>query len=177
MASKPQRPLTVMLIEEYRESVDSQRTVFEFKNIGDKPHGHWDYKICLTESEFPDAVAPSLEMRSRAIGMAQDTYDKWLQLREMGSPLARAAGPVLDVTLKERGNTHGRWRDQASRTFAIKSVMHTAEQWNSLTPGQQEALDMIAVKIGRILEGDPSFKDHWHDIGGYAKLEEDCCPE
>ena len=29
---------------------------------------------------------------------------------------------------------------------------------------------MIAHKIGRILAGNPDFKDHWDDIAGYAVL-------
>jgi hypothetical protein len=35
-----------------------------------------------------------------------------------------------------------------------------------------EALDMIAVKISRILTGDPNYSDNWHDIQGFAKLVE-----
>ena len=39
-----------------------------------------------------------------------------------------------------------------------------------LAPDQMLALDMIAVKISRILSGNPSHKDSWVDIAGYAKL-------
>ena len=35
---------------------------------------------------------------------------------------------------------------------------------------QVEALEMIAHKIGRIINGDHSYSDSWHDIAGYAKL-------
>ena len=35
---------------------------------------------------------------------------------------------------------------------------------------QLEALDMIAHKIARIINGDPDYADSWHDIAGYAKL-------
>jgi hypothetical protein len=31
---------------------------------------------------------------------------------------------------------------------------------------------MIAVKLARILCGDPDFHDHWQDVIGYAKLTE-----
>jgi hypothetical protein len=37
---------------------------------------------------------------------------------------------------------------------------------------QREALDMIAHKIGRILNGDPNYADSWHDLEGYARLVE-----
>lgn len=33
----------------------------------------------------------------------------------------------------------------------------------------------IADKIARILNGDPEYRDNWHDIAGYAKLAEDRC--
>jgi hypothetical protein len=34
----------------------------------------------------------------------------------------------------------------------------------------REALEMVAHKIGRILNGDPKYHDSWHDIIGYTKL-------
>jgi len=40
----------------------------------------------------------------------------------------------------------------------------------ALTNQQKESLEMILLKCGRILSGDPSFADHWDDIAGYAKL-------
>jgi hypothetical protein len=36
---------------------------------------------------------------------------------------------------------------------------------------------MIAVKLARILCGDPDFQDHWLDVIGYAKLAEKAEPE
>jgi hypothetical protein len=35
---------------------------------------------------------------------------------------------------------------------------------------QREALDMIAHKIARIINGDPDYADSWVDIAGYATL-------
>lgn len=34
----------------------------------------------------------------------------------------------------------------------------------------KEALEMIQTKVGRILTGDPTHRDSWHDIAGYAVL-------
>jgi hypothetical protein len=34
----------------------------------------------------------------------------------------------------------------------------------------REALEIDAHKIGRILAGDPDFRDHWLDRAGYATL-------
>ena len=38
---------------------------------------------------------------------------------------------------------------------------------------QREALEMIASKLARILNGDNNYADSYHDIGGYSKLVED----
>jgi hypothetical protein len=48
--------------------------------------------------------------------------------------------------------------------------MHATEQWQDLAPDQREALEMIQHKVARILNGDPSYHDSWHDIAGYATL-------
>ena len=48
--------------------------------------------------------------------------------------------------------------------------MHEMPAWRYLEFFQAQSLDAIADKIGRILAGNPDFKDHWHDIQGYAVL-------
>jgi hypothetical protein len=55
------------------------------------------------------------------------------------------------------------------------TVWESYKNWKTLTPVQREGLHMFLRKIGRILVGDPDFKDHWDDIGGYAKLVSDRC--
>jgi len=82
--------------------------------------------------------------------------------------------------LNERGKTHGPYELHAGITQQIKSVMRLQHQngyacWAKLEETQRESLDMIAHKIGRILAGDPDFRDHWDDIAGYAKLVADKC--
>jgi hypothetical protein len=37
----------------------------------------------------------------------------------------------------------------------------------------KDKLAVLAHKVGRILNGDPEYKDSWHDIIGYTKLVED----
>lgn len=74
--------------------------------------------------------------------------------------------------LKTRGYTHGDFTFNSEVTQNIKFAMKD-NNWSKLPPFQKEALEMIAHKIGRILCGDPNFKDHWDDIAGYAKLVSD----
>jgi hypothetical protein len=39
----------------------------------------------------------------------------------------------------------------------------------------KEALDMIALKLSRILSGQANFKDHWLDLSGYSLLAAEAC--
>ena len=79
-------------------------------------------------------------------------------------------------TLAERGTRYGSFEGHAHITQQLKLTMRAHKSgtgWVSLTHSQTEALEMIAHKIGRILNGDPNYADSWHDIAGYAKLVED----
>lgn len=79
-----------------------------------------------------------------------------------------------DITqvLEERGSRYGAFISHAMITQLLKGTMNTYLTQNNKTlmPDQQEALDMIFHKIGRILNGDPNYADSWVDIAGYAKL-------
>ena len=81
--------------------------------------------------------------------------------REMSSP---------EALTTERGKTHGDWFEQSLLQNLIKADMHGAPRWHLLTASQKEALDMIAVKVSRIVSGNPAEPDHWDDIMGYALL-------
>lgn len=79
---------------------------------------------------------------------------------------------AVDQTLVERGNRYGDFKDHAEVTQNIKRAMETGRNWADLCPAHKESLEMIAHKIGRILNGDPYYGDSWHDIAGYARLAE-----
>jgi len=80
--------------------------------------------------------------------------------------------------LKERGKRYGEFKDHAWYSQQLKNVMRTeTDRWEKLFDPQREALEMIAHKIGRILNGDPNYKDNWTDIAGYATLVADLCPD
>ena len=77
---------------------------------------------------------------------------------------------VVETTLEERGKRYGKFSGHASIAQSLKHVMRMYSGWSNLNSSQQEALEMIAHKIGRILNGDPNYADSWHDIAGYATL-------
>lgn len=80
--------------------------------------------------------------------------------------------PSIDETLAERGSRYGDFADHASVTQGIKNAMAQSENWGNMDDDQQECLEMIAHKIGRILNGDPNYVDSWTDIIGYTRLVE-----
>ena len=79
----------------------------------------------------------------------------------------------IEQTLSERAARYGDFLGHAAITQGLKITMQNAKNWDRLHPDQQEALEMIAHKIGRILNGDPDYADSWHDIAGYARLVEE----
>lgn len=78
----------------------------------------------------------------------------------------------IDDTLKERGNRYGEFKEHARITQNIKRSMADSPNWETLSDDKKECLEMIAHKLGRILNGDPEYDDSWHDIIGYTRLVE-----
>lgn len=78
----------------------------------------------------------------------------------------------ISQTLEERGKRYGEFIGHAEVTMDLKRAIyrHQALRKQILQDDQQEALDMICHKIGRILNGDPNYADSWRDIAGYALL-------
>lgn len=69
----------------------------------------------------------------------------------------------------ERHATHGDFKLNAQISQELKQVI---AKWDTkgLSAPHREALEMICLKMSRILSGRADFKDHWDDIGGYARL-------
>ena len=82
---------------------------------------------------------------------------------------------TITQTLTDRGNRYGPFIGHAEVTQRLKRVMaeELAKRGKALADDQWEALEMIAHKIGRIINGDPDYDDSWVDITGYAKLVSD----
>ena len=78
----------------------------------------------------------------------------------------------INATLDEREERYGAFSEHARLSQGIKRVMVTGRRWDALTDSQKEALEMVAHKIARVLNGDPGYADNWHDMAGYATLVE-----
>lgn len=81
----------------------------------------------------------------------------------------------ITATLEQRGSRYGLFKDHAEVTQTLKAIIRSkmGEKWDNLCDDQREALEMIAHKLGRIINGDPDYADSWVDIAGYAKLVSD----
>lgn len=82
----------------------------------------------------------------------------------------------IHVLLEERGGLQGKGKygpfvDNAMIAQELKYVMHRSPNWEKrLKAVHREVLDLIAMKISRILSGDPDYVDNWDDIAGYCIL-------
>ena len=76
----------------------------------------------------------------------------------------------IDKVLTERGNRYGAFKDGANIMQQLKAVMRSTDGWERLTDSQKEALEMIQHKIGRVLNGDPTYVDNFIYISGYSQL-------
>jgi len=76
----------------------------------------------------------------------------------------------IEATLTERANRYGAFSEHARITQALKRAMVDSPNWSALPDDMKEALEMVQHKVGRILNGDPTYQDSWVDIEGYTHL-------
>lgn len=144
----------------------------------------WRRKAAAGEMPAP-ADEPPRSGNSVAADSLPRTTDPHERL-EFNLSAAQEQTPLLDKyfgvqeTLQERGSRYGDFTDNAVISQHLKQVLQhdghdVREGWLRCSAVQREALEMIAQKIARILNGDPNYKDNWHDIQGYARLAEERC--
>lgn len=138
----------------------------------------WSFKLANDEQDLNDCIgAPEADVK-RGGFIPNTTFvgDLNPEPSIMGVPLRKIDGaetvtyPGIDKLITERGSRYGKFKDGAKIMQELKFVMREVDGWHNLTPSQREALDMIQHKIGRILNGDPTYDDSWKDIAGYATL-------
>lgn len=90
----------------------------------------------------------------------------------------RSAPAIFDTTdpaatTAARGSSHGSFYDNGRISQQLKDYFRAQAGYQRLTFVQAEALDNIAIKISRILSGNPAhpaYVDNFDDIAGYAHL-------
>ena len=123
----------------------------------------------------PRVVAPHKVMRvtkQQADTIKELTKTPLNPVEKVLNSRSNADEDPLGKLLDQRASQYGSFMASANVAIRLKGVMHNAiaQQDLHLAPDQLLALDMIAVKISRLLTGNPSHKDSWVDIAGYAKL-------
>lgn len=77
----------------------------------------------------------------------------------------------IDGIIRARSGKYGPFLDNAVVSQRIKDIYKRTLLWDQIPDDMREALDLIALKISRILTGnDPYYLDNWDDLAGYAKL-------
>lgn len=97
--------------------------------------------------------------------MTKDVRTAWARKRL--TPLEET--PV-EAILAERADTHGDYSRCCEISQDIMRALRKGRRWKDLTDDQVESCQMIAHKLHRIVEGDPSHLDHWLDGAGYFTL-------
>lgn len=83
---------------------------------------------------------------------------------------------VSEITAK-RGAVYGPFLHNAIVAQKLKAALRAIPdpdneglRWENLPADVREALDLIVLKMSRIVTGDGEYLDNWDDIGGYAKI-------
>lgn len=72
--------------------------------------------------------------------------------------------------LTERGANYGCFGSNARIAQDLKRTLRNAPMWREAPPYIQEALEMIAFKMARVVNGDYRHADNLIDIIGYTQL-------
>jgi transposase len=133
------------------------------------------YKAKQSMNKAIEKTIKRLEAKDEVSGLTpEQTVEKVFQATQgrVRNAFSEETPVGIDATLAERGTKYGKFIDQAAVTYKLKNVLreHSSNHSKSYSYDQAEALDMICVKLGRIVNGSPDYADSWVDIAGYAKL-------
>lgn len=76
---------------------------------------------------------------------------------------------TIESILIEREKAYGDFSQVAQVYSGIKEAL-AIDTYNNVDARFKAALDMIAMKMARVVCGNPNHKDTWDDIAGYATL-------
>jgi len=138
-------------------------------------------KVRGVAERFNISIPYAYKLRDKAVGKPTKTAEGVKFLTERGKLLDKvlkemdAIAPkadTVDAILDSRAKDYGAFADNARLAQALKRAMadHADEMGSLFSDEQWEALEMIASKMSRIVNGNPDKIDNWDDIAGYAKL-------
>lgn len=83
----------------------------------------------------------------------------------------------VEDTLAQRNNVHGDYAKSASIKDEVLARLECTPNWEKMDSVGRQTIRMIVEKLGRVMFGDWSFVDHWHDIAGYSTLMQHHCED
>lgn len=130
-------------------------------------------KVAVLAKKFDASAALVYRVRKKVLDAnVKAMEENPPQIEKLNGPQDVGDASDIAATINERGKRYGKFSSRAQITQEIKRAMayHALALDKTFTDSQWEALEMIADKIGRIVNGDPDYADSWVDIAGYAKL-------
>ena len=127
---------------------------------------------CVNDHLHAAADAPASSWIACAHGVPLTIVCEKCQTTRPGQSSSVTNVDTTTQILTERGARYGKFMDHARITQEIKYLLQDRMKgkWHDMKADQREALEMIAHKLGRIVNGDPNYEDSWRDIAGYAQL-------
>jgi hypothetical protein len=128
-------------------------------------------KVRGVAERFNISIPYAYKLRDKATGKPSARKELLTQvLKEMDAIAPKT--DTVDAILDSRAKDYGAFADNARLAQALKRAMadHADEMGSLFSDEQWEALEMIASKMSRIVNGNPDKIDNWDDIAGYAKL-------
>ena len=128
--------------------------------------------VYMIKKKLEEAAGEAVATAEEAITEAAAAVKEACTFTPKPEPEVKAKEEELDTVLDERADQYGSFMQSADTAVKIKGAMHNAIARNDmhLYPDQLQALDMIASKMSRIVNGNPNLRDSWLDIAGYAML-------
>lgn len=94
----------------------------------------------------------------------------WMLKKQLSDTKPEPENNTVTQVLAERGKDYGDYASKAQFIQGVKYLMRTSPSWDAMDADMRESMEMIAHKMGRTLYGNPTHKDNFLDIAGYAKL-------
>ncbi|AJD82870.1 hypothetical protein AVV27_gp37 [Achromobacter phage 83-24] len=120
--------------------------------------------IKLAKQEAEQGIAPAesaYQSYSKQRGGQRKAYD------DLNKQAQKQSSEEL---VDSRSALYGTFCGRAELTVDLMERLQKHPKWPAIPSWGKWALTMLVEKIGRIVEGDPSYDDNWKDIGGYAEL-------
>jgi len=107
---------------------------------------------------------PKGEVKPYAAGLP------FLDIKKEFKPLSfKREEPTVEGTLAEREGIYGSFEEHSCLASTLLDAMPLLIDKD---PVYRNAMNMIVIKIARLITGRMSHADTWHDIAGYATLAE-----